>query len=88
MAGDYLDEVHQRIAEFAEEFLEDDEERSGFIDGLMERRGYQRVAHWAPPEDPASGQPKQGLLKPPKPAKGGGQGQQGGGSYFRKGTGK
>jgi hypothetical protein len=49
----YLDETHQRISEFAEEFLEEDE-REGFVDSLMERRGYKRSSHWEPP-DPDNG---------------------------------
>ena len=53
----YLDEPHQRIAEFAGDYFDDDEERETFIDTLMERRGYQRQASWALPPDPDPGPP-------------------------------
>jgi hypothetical protein len=77
---DFLDETHQRIAEFADEFLDDEDERAGFIDGLMERRGYVRESRWAPPpEKPGQGQ-RQGLLK----QQGGQGGQRKPGSYFKK----
>jgi hypothetical protein len=79
--GDYLDETHQRISEFAAEFLDDDDERESFVDGLMERRGYQRATHWTAPEpDPKA---KPGLLKQGQGAKpqGGGKAQ---GSYFKR----
>lgn len=82
MAGDYIDETHERIVTFAEEFLDDDDERESFVDGLMERRGYQRATHWTPPE-PQAGGGRQGLLKPAKPAARGGQQ----GSYFKGGKG-
>jgi len=85
MAGDYLDETHQRISEFADEFLsEDEEERDGFVDGLMERRGYKRGTHWAPPE-PEGDSGKKGLLKPKTPARGG---QGGSSSYFKGAAGR
>lgn len=83
---DYIDEVHQRIVEFAEEFLDDDEERATFVDGLLERRGYQRATHWTPPE-PQQGGGKQPLLRPGG-NRGGQRGQQprgqgpGPGAYF------
>lgn len=86
---DYVDETHQRICEFADEFLGDDEEEhQSFVDGLMERRGYIRQSHWGPPDDPGGGQGsgKPPLLKSRRPAAGqrqGGQGQRSG-SYFRK----
>ncbi len=54
----YLDEHHQRIVEFAQDYMDDDE-RDEFVDGLMERRGYQRIQGWGPPEpedpDPQDG---------------------------------
>ncbi len=77
--SDFLDEIHQDIAEFAERHLEE-EEREEFIDALLERKGYVRVSQWAPPADPAGGgrQGQSGLLRPKKaPAKK----QQG---YFKK----
>ena len=85
--GDYVDETHQRIAEFAEEFLDDDDERGAFIDGLMERHGYERTSHWAPPKQPAGGG-RQPLLRQGGGSRGGGgrggQGQQGAQrSYFK-----
>jgi hypothetical protein len=84
--GDYLDETHQRISEFATEFLDDDEERESFVDGLMERRGYKRSAHWEPPEPPADGGGKAPLLRATKGAKQGGQGQGAPRSYFKGGS--
>lgn len=73
----YLDDEHQRIAEFAEDFLDDDE-RESFVDHLMERRGYQRVQSWGPRTDPDP-DPDPG----PRPGgrAGGGQRRQG---YFKR----
>jgi hypothetical protein len=50
----YLDEDHQRISEFANDYFDDEEERGAFVDELLGRRGYQRTAGWAPPppQDP------------------------------------
>lgn len=80
MPGDYLDDTHQRIAEFAEEFLDDDDERESFVDGLMERRGYQRATHWTPPAQPdGQGKPPALLRQGKKPAAAAKPG-----SYFRK----
>lgn len=63
----YLDEHHQRIVEFAQDYMDDDE-RDEFVDGLMERRGYQRIQGWGPPEEPETD--PQGGRRPParKPA--------------------
>lgn len=72
--GDYLDETHQRIAEFAESFLEEDE-REDFVGALMERHGYQRQSHWAPPA-PDEGGGKQPLVKPKSGRQGSRQPQQ------------
>lgn len=82
---DYLDDTHQRISEFADDFL-DEEEREDFVASLMERRGYLRQSHWAPPA-PEEGGGKQPLVKP-KASRGGGRQSQGGGqqrrgSYFK-----
>jgi hypothetical protein len=83
----YIDEIHQEIAEFAARHLDEDEV-DDFVDGLLERKGYQRQSIWAPP---AADQGGQGGRKPlVKPAgqrqggqRGGGQGgQQRRGSYF------
>lgn len=81
----YLDETHQRIAEFADEFLDDDE-RDGFVDSLMERRGYKRSSHWEPP-DPEQGGGRQPLVRPRAPG-GKQQGQGGGQRTYFKGAGK
>lgn len=79
---EYIDETHQRIAEFASEFLDDDE-RDDFVDGLLERHGYQRVSKWAAP-DPGGGAP--GGRKPlVKPRATGGQGGGQGGGQRRQG---
>jgi hypothetical protein len=55
----YLDEHHQRIAEFASDYFDDDDERDAFVNTLMERRGYTQTTGWALPQapdpDPASG---------------------------------
>jgi hypothetical protein len=75
---EYLDDMHQRIAEFASEFLEEDE-REDFVDGLLERHGYTRQSIWAPPE-PAQGGGRKPLVKP-RTGQGQGQGQKRG-SYF------
>jgi hypothetical protein len=48
----YVDEDHQRIHEFAEDYFDDDEERDEFVNTLMERRGYQRVSSWGPRTEP------------------------------------
>jgi hypothetical protein len=84
---EYIDETHQRIMEFAAEFLDDDEEREAFVDGLLERRGYQRATHWTPPEPQQGGGKGAPLLRTggrQAPARGGGQQQRGGGgSYFK-----
>lgn len=84
MAGDYLDEIHQDISEFAERHIEDEEERQGFVDELMKRKGYLQQSHWAPPAPQDGGQQKPGLLRPGA----GGKGKAAGtskrqGSYFR-----
>jgi hypothetical protein len=78
----YIDEHHQRISEFAADYLDDDE-RDEFVDSLMERHGYQRATHWLPPE------PQQGGGKPAAAARGaaggGAAGGQGGRkSYFKR----
>lgn len=47
----YIDEHHQRIAEFANDYL-DEEDREAFVDGLLEKHGYVRMTAWGPPADP------------------------------------
>jgi hypothetical protein len=49
----YLDEHHQRIAEFASDYFDDDEERDEFVNTLMSRRGYTQTTGWALPQAPA-----------------------------------
>jgi len=98
MPGDYLDEVHQDLAEFADrhpDLWDDDEQRAEWLDYAMERKGYQRATHWGPPEPPAGGQgsqggrrsmPRGGQRSGGRQGQGGGQGQgqgQGRRSYFR-----
>ena len=75
----YLDDEHQRIAEFAEDFLDDDE-RESFVDHLMERRGYQRVQSWGPRTDPDP-DPEPDPAPRPGGRQGGGQRRQG---YFKR----
>ena len=76
----YIDEEHQRIAEFAEDFMDEDE-RDSFVDHLMERRGYQRIQSWGPRAEP----PPDPDPEPPAPRGGrggGGSGRRGG--YFKR----
>jgi hypothetical protein len=68
----FLDETHQRISEFADEFLDDDE-REAFVDSLMERRGYKRSAHWEPPDPDGGGSGRQPLVKNKGGSAGGGR---------------
>lgn len=69
---EYLDEHHQRISEFAAEYMDEDE-RDDFVGHVMQRRGYKPVQHtsWEPPEDP-------------KGAKGGQPGGKPGSGYFKR----
>lgn len=71
----YLDEHHQRIAEFGADYFDDEEEREAFVSELMSRRGYtaRTRTEWEPPaEDPKSNGSGQGGGQRQKPA------------YFRK----
>lgn len=86
-APEYLDEHHQRISEFAADYLDEDEGPE-FVDGMLERLGYQRATHWTAPEDGQGGSQgggrRQPLVKPRQArggAQGGGQGRRGG--YFK-----
>lgn len=77
----YVDEHHQRIHEFASDYLDEDE-RDDFVDGLMERRGYQRQHHWVAPEEDegqGSGGRKPVLKSRPAPQ----QPARRSGSYFK-----
>lgn len=58
----YLDPDHQRISEFAADYFDDDDERTAFVDTLMERRGYSRTSGWSLPE------PEQGPGRHARPA--------------------
>ncbi|WP_200834769.1 hypothetical protein [Amycolatopsis alkalitolerans] len=49
MSGEFIDDTHQRIIEFANDFFDDEDEHGAFVDHLMERAGYQRQSTWAPP---------------------------------------
>jgi hypothetical protein len=67
----YLDEHHQRISEFANDYFDDDEEREAFVGELMSRRGYRSRTRtdWEPPEPPANegghgGKPPAGAQRP------------------------
>lgn len=76
-APSYIDEIHQDIAEFASRHLEEDE-RDDFVDSLLERKGYQRMSHWAAPEQqPGGGGGGKKPLVPRKTAAGGGGGKRG-----------
>lgn len=77
-AAEYVDEDHQRIHEFAQDFLDDDE-RDEFVDHLMERRGYQRVQSWGPRTEP---DPEPDPEPEPQRQRGGRQG--GGGQQARR----
>lgn len=49
----YIDEVHQDICEFVgrhADFFDDDDKTNEFIEALLEKKGYKRESHWAPPE--------------------------------------
>lgn len=75
----FIDEHHERIVGFANDFL-DEEERDEFVDTMMERSGYQRISNWAPPE----GEPKGGkgpVRRRPSTGSGGGKGGQKPGFY-------
>jgi len=74
----YIDEHHQRIAEFAGDYFDDDEEREAFVDTLMERRGYKRTTAWAVPDPTA---PEDGSAGG---AGGGGQQQPRRAPYFKR----
>lgn len=74
----YIDEHHQRISEFANDYFDDDDEREAFVGELMTRRGYKSRTRtdWEPP-DP----------EPEPKAGGGGQAgrqQQQRPSYFKR----
>ena len=63
----YLDPDHQRISEFAADYIEDDEEREGFVTEFMTRRGYTPTTRteWAAPAPAPSGpKPPAGPRKP------------------------
>jgi hypothetical protein len=79
-APEYLDEHHQRISEFANDYFDDDEEREEFVGTLMERRGYQRrqTTSWDPPEP----EPRGGGSGGSNAGSGGGQRQRPG--YFKR----
>ena len=58
----YLDEHHQKISEFADEYFEDDEEREAFVGELMTRRGYKSRTRteWEPAEPEPEPDPNAG----------------------------
>lgn len=64
----YLDEHHQRISEFANDYFDDDEEREAFVGELMTRRGYKSRTRteWEPPEPEEGDKGKTGQKQPPK----------------------
>jgi hypothetical protein len=92
----FVDDTHERIHGFAEEFL-DEEEREEFVDGLLDRLGYVKVSSWGPAPAQQGGGQRAPLVRPrqqqggrqrapQRPAAGagdGGGGQQRRGSYFR-----
>lgn len=80
---DYIDETHQRIAEFAGEFLDEDEV-DDFVSSLLERHGYQQntVTTWAAP-DPSAGRGGTGRKPLVKPRAQQGQGGQRRSPYFK-----
>lgn len=77
----YIDEDHQRISEFAQDYFDDDE-RDEFVDTLMERRGYQRIQGWGPPAEPPAD--PQGGRKPPARRAAAGPPAQRRAPYFRR----
>ena len=57
----FLDADHEAIVLFGEQYFDDEEERAGFIDTLMERRGYTRTSGWSlPAPQGGGGQPSGG----------------------------
>lgn len=84
----FIDETHQAFVEFAERFLEEDE-RDEFVNGLLERHGYEKVeiVSWSPPAPPAggSGGGRQPLVRP---RSGGSGGKGGAGKGYFRGSGK
>jgi len=69
----YVDEHHERISQFADDYLDDDE-REDFVNSLMERRGYQRGTHWLAPEPDGGQGGRQPLVRDRQAQGGGGQG--------------
>lgn len=64
----YLDEHHQRISEFANDYFDDEEEREAFVGELMTRRGYKsRTRTEWEPADPAN-DPKNPPGTPKRPS--------------------
>lgn len=86
----YIDDTHRAIAEFADAYLDEDE-RSDFVDSLLERHGYERMTAWAPPQPQGGPGGGRGPLVRPAGQRprsggqgaGGGQGGGQGGGYFR-----
>lgn len=66
----YVDEDHQRIHEFAQDYFEDEDERDEFVNTLMERHGYQRVSSWGPRTEQPDPDPEP---DPPQRQRGGGR---------------
>lgn len=69
----YLDETHQRIAEFVNDFY-DETEREDALNVFMEKAGYERISGWGPPAQPPRGG---GRTPVPKGSQGGGRGHPG-----------
>jgi hypothetical protein len=82
MAGDFIDDFHAAAHDMADQLELDGEDRDAFIDGVMERKGYQRVTSWAAPE-PQEGEGRSKPLVPPRKKP---QGSRGGGQGGRQGS--
>jgi hypothetical protein len=72
-----VEDALNRLGEMADELGFDDDEKKSFIDGMMEKRGFQRISSWAEPDGGGSGdknvmpwQPRQGTRER-RPATGG-----------------
>ena len=91
--SDFIDEYHKAVNAWADDLGLDGDERDGYIEFHMEKRGYQRATTWTPPE-PEEGEKGASMFSKRKagaPAgkrqqqRTGGQGGAGGpaGQYFR-----
>lgn len=74
----FIDENHERIVNFANDFLDEDE-REDFVDSMLERGGYERITGWSAPAEGGAGgrKPAVGRRPPAGGGKSGGRGHPG-----------